>query len=645
MKVTYSYRTRISIFAMLAVLVASHVQAQTPKIAAATFGVNLSEIQKFWEQTKTLLNKGEIADANLKLVDLNQAKLHVGFSNLSAHTEVLIRYAYDLKNKGRADDAVELLNSAQLLSPDVSAVYFALARCKLSQNFADVYGIGKALIQGVAKKYQDINTIVIQTNNLLASLLIGGSLTGAAFVVFSFLYYRRAMFYQLKTLFPFELPAIIANSIGWIVLGLITVICGVFWGLLFLALWLIWHLDPGAKRLLQFLLFFAALVPPGFMVLGITYSVFNGGYFQSLREIAFGEYTSQTAEALKTKLQTDPNDFHALFGLAYMAKNAGKFQDAIETYEAIDRQYPSRVVIKNNLGNLYQAMYRSTKDPNWYQKSVDAYMAAVQFAQKAFEPRYNFGQLLLQDFNKNTEAQDQIKFAQTVDRDKYTRYSGYIDLGIMTVDMSLSPLMLLQKLSTPESRATATTMAKNFWKSGSRFDNIWYFSIAAAVIFVLSFVFGAQKDPQEKTIHYCQMCGDPYTLKRKKKTEEQQNFCAQCGYIFKKKTSVKPEKREEKIKQIQLRQKLRGLIAKISSFCVPGAGQIYFGYVAKGVLLAFGFFLAIGVIVLKSYAHLLLDFSAGPGLSMPMLGILLLLIAGLYAFNIYDIYRLSPKNQ
>jgi hypothetical protein len=220
----------------------------------------------------------------------------------------------------------------------------------------------------------------------------------------------------------------------------------------------------------------------------------------------------------------------------------------------------------------------------------------------------------------------------------YSQRSGE---KIITVDASFSLEALVKKLYEQDFLQAGMGLVEQIWEHGSRFKNPWYFSMASGVIFVLSFIFGAKKGPQKRGTHYCQMCGDPYTVKRKK-SQTQQTFCTQCTYIFKKKTVVKPEKRAAKIKQIHLRQKIRGLLAKVLSICFPGAGQIYFGYATKGALISFLFYLVFGVFWLKGYLRILFE---PMSLSLITLIVLAVLIGGIYLFNLYDILKLSPKNQ
>jgi hypothetical protein len=199
-------------------------------------------------------------------------------------------------------------------------------------------------------------------------------------------------------------------------------------------------------------------------------------------------------------------------------------------------------------------------------------------------------------------------------------------------------------------------VAKRIWSGGSRFDNPLYFSAASFVVLILSLIFSPSKSASKK-VAYCQMCGDPFTVKKRRrirrkseddrggKRGDSSNYCTQCTYIFKKKTTVKPEKRTQKINQIHLRQKLRSLIAKVGSLVFPGAGQIYFGYPLKGGILALGFSLGVSIVLLKWLSNSLLVVEGSAGKSLVTLGIGIFLMAVAYVFNLYDISKLSPKNQ
>lgn len=636
---------RIVYISILVILLqeSSAVMAQTPAIASASIRIDLSEVNALWFDVLDYLENQDWVEANLKLLDLNQKKNQMGFSNLSVHSTILIQKAQQLKKQGHSEQSLKLLEAARLLSPDFPDVYFATGRFLFAQNFTDFYKISREIWRGVLLKYSDIFTLLTYTNNSLAVLLFAGTLTSVIFVLFSFVYYRHAIFYQMKAIFPFELPIFIGHVIGWSLLALVTIGLGVFGGILFLMFLLLWHVDLGSKRVLRAILGFGGIFAALLLLVCITFYAFNGEYFQALRDISLGEYTSRTVTVLQEYLQDHPDDPYSLFGLAYIAQKTGNVQVAVDAYEKIASDYPDQAIVQNNLGNIYQQQYRSTKEQSWYQKAEQAYRSAVYYAPKKFEIRYNFGQFLLLEFQNSEKAHQELQVARDIDQYRFTMYSEHLRGG-GTIDIPFTTLTLLKKLYAPDFFAAAMALSEQVWASGSRFKNAWYFSIACGVLFMLTFVFGAKKGAPKRGIFYCQMCGDPYIVKQKK-SQDPQTFCTQCTYIFKKKTVVKPEKREAKIKQIQLRQKGRALFAKVSSFCFPGTGQIYYGYPTKGVVFAFLFSMAGSVFLLKGFLRVLVDTEKGPGLSWVTIGIFLLLLVISYVFNIYDVLKLSPKNQ
>lgn len=633
----------ILIVLSLLLLIFHPVRAEeVPKIASARLRIDTSRLNKLWFDALNLLDKGELLETNLKLKELDLEKIKAGLTSLPDQSAVLIIHANSLKAQNRLAEAITLAESAKQLSPDFAGVYFALAKFRFAQKATDLYGIGSDFFHGLLLTFKDINTIAIYANNGLAFLLLSCSITGLVFILFSFAYYRRAIFYSLKELLPLPLPLFTANILGWVLVGAVTVILGIFWGILFLAaLLLIPQIEPVSKRVLQVVLLFGSLIAVLLIAVSITFTVFDGNYFQALRDVSFGTFSGRTVNALQKRLQESPDDAYAMFGLAYIASNTGRSQEAIETYMLIENSYPDRAAVQNNLGNLYHLQYREAKQASVYENAEDAYHSAIGASPKMFEPRYNIAQLLMVEFADNEDAEEQLGAARKFDMERFTRYSQYLEEGIFTINASLSTSALLQRLYNQEAIDTGLALAKNLWASGSRFRNPWYFSIASFVLLVLSLSFDTKKeDRKKKTVNYCQMCGDPYTMRRKK-SEAHKNLCTQCTYIFKKKTTVKPEKRAEKVKQIQLRQNVRGLIAKVGSICFPGAGQIYFGYVIKGVLLAFVFYVTFTIFLLKIHTRILLESGGSSGYSL----IILIILLGTYGFNIYDIRKLSPKNQ
>lgn len=622
----------------------SGAKAQTPAIASAPIRVDSSGVNNLWFQALDYLEARQWLETNLKLLDLNYAKYQSGLTNLYNHSRILIQKARQLQEQGNREEAMKLLESARILSPDSAEVYFARAGSLFKQDFTNFYGVGRELWRGLRLKYSDLFTIITYANNSLSLFLFAGGVASLVFVLFSFIYYRRAIFYQFKAIFPFEVPALVGHIIGWILLAVVALGLGIFWAILLLAFLLLWHIDLHSKRVLRVIFFFGGILAGLLLLVSMTFSTFQGEYFQALRDIARGRYTSRTVTVLQNHLQTHPGDAYALFGLAYIAQKTDNIQLAIEAYEQIPPDSPLQAAVQNNLGNIYQQQYRNTRQQAWLQKAEQAYRKAVYSAPQMFEVRYNFGKFLLLEFQNSEQADAELQQARELDRYRFTMYSESLRDSVDTIDIPFTTVMLLKKLYEPGFFATATTLAEQVWTSGSRLKNVWYFSIVSGVLFILTFVFGAKKGALKYGIIYCQMCGDPYLIKQKKK-QEPQTFCTQCTYIFKKKTVVKPEKREAKVKQIQLRQKSRGFLAKIFSLGFPGAGQIYYGYSMKGVLLAFLFSLAAGMFLLKGFFRILVDAEIDPGLSWGTIGIFLLLLLFSYLFNIYDILKLSPRNQ
>ena len=625
---------------------AQSVMAQSPDVASFAFKIDTSKLHSLWFQALDGLRKGdqESRDAALiALTDLNVKKLQMGLHNLSAYSRILIQEAQAVKSSAGADQAMLVLEAALKLSPELPEVHFAIAKMRFAMNFTDIYRVAKDAWRGVWYRCADAGTLIAYFNSGLTLLVFAGMLTCVLFLLFSFIYYHRAIFYQMKEKIPVELPLLVAQIAGWLVIAAVTLGFGVAWGILLLGLLLIWQVDAASKRVLQLVLLSAGVFSASLVVIGMTLMTADGEYFQALCDISRGEFSSQTAKVLQQQFAKDPQDQYALFGLAFLAQKGKQTNEAIQAYAMLSEQFADWKAVQNNLGNLYQTAYRSKQGKQWYQKAEEAYGNAIFRSPKMFEAHFNYAQLLLEQ-QKSLEAGDEINAVRKIDPERYTLQSGFLQDGIYWVDASFSTFGLLKRLLYQDFFAAGLAVAKQLWGSVSRFENPLYFAIASGVVFFFSLIAGSSKD-KPKGVMYCQMCGDPYPVKRSKKSQEFETFCTQCTYIFKKKTAVKPEKRAAKIKQIQLRQNIRGLLAKLFSIFWPGAGQIYFGYPVKGVMLALLFYLGALYYVIHHLIRVVLVTPTSVGISWVTIGLFGLIGLGSYLFNLYDVFRLSPKNQ
>ncbi len=654
----------IAAIIMCVSLVVYAQDGENPRIASLSLRVNTEVLDRLWRETLTLLQADDQKAVLRKLEELDLQKVTDGFKNLPAQSAVLIRYAGRLQGSNRIDDAIALAEVAKRLSPDSASVYFMLAKLRLAKNMTDVYGGARELFLGVLTHYRDIGAIVVSANTILSVLLVAGVLTGIVFVVFSFLYYRQAVFYYLfKHVLPLPVPMFVASIMGWVVIGVVTLALGVFWGILLLAASLIFHVEKASRIALNLLLFFGSVLAVLLIALGTTFTQFESDYFQALRELSFGIYSAKTVTVLQEQVRHDPGDAYALFGLAYIAGHSGQDDEAIAVYSNLSFSYPGYAAAQNNLGALYHRKYLRDKTQASYKKAYDGYDSAIRSDRRLFEPRYNMAQLVLTDLSEADETKNNLlKTAMKLNGPRVSQLSQYLKNGIVATDANMSLAALVKKLFEPTSYESGLALAKKLWSSGSRFDNPLFFSAASLLVLILSALTGPSKTSPQK-VSYCQMCGEPFLVKirkrrpakrsrdddegddKKNSATEASNFCTQCTYIFKKKTMVKPEKRAQKVNQIQMRQNLRGLIAKIGSLLFPGGGQIYYGYPIKGLVLACSFYLGLSLLVLKVLGKSLLVTEGYAGWSLATLVVAGVLLGVAYLLNLLDILKLSPRNQ
>lgn len=661
------YRYLLIISALMLGLAAPGLSAQenpVPAIAEASLRIKTETLDDLWRETLELLEQDDLQGALRKIEELNLEKAMQGFRNLPAQSAVLVQSVRALRARKRIDDALALAERARQLSPDWAPGYFTLARLRLSHRVTDIYGYARDMALGLLARYRDMNAIVTTGNRVFSVLLLAGGLTSLVFVLFAFLYYRQAVFYYVfKHTLPLPIPMLIASVLGWIVIGVVTLTLGVAWGVLLLAASLIAHLEKGTRIILNLVFVWACLLGLLLVALGTTYAYFEDDYFQALRDVSFGTYTRHTVDVLQARVRQEPDDAYALFGLAAIAAHAGAPDQAIAVYSTLPFSFPDYAAAQNNLGALYHRQYLDTKSSDLYQKANESYDSAIMANRRQFEPRYNLAQLRLTDLSESDEVKNSLlQTAMDMDEARFNELSQYVQYNLVAHDATLSATALLKKLVEPAVSRSGLALAKELWRSGSRFDNPVIFSAAALALLILSALAGPPgKSP--KRVAYCQMCGDPFTVKikrrrtvrrarddedetdKKKAAPEVNTFCTQCTYIFKKKTTVKPEKRVQKVNQIQMRQNVRALIAKIGSLLCPGGGQIYYGYPLKGILLAGMFYLGLSLLTFTMFSTRLLVPEGYPGWSLATLILAGLLMGAAYLMNLVDVLKLSPRNQ
>ena len=149
---------------------------------------------------------------------------------------------------------------------------------------------------------------------------------------------------------------------------------------------------------------------------------------------------------LQKRLQEEPRDAYAMFGLAYITSHTDQLQTAIEAYDEIPGSFPDRAAVQNNLGTLYHRLFITTKDPQIFSQAEDAYSSAIRAAQRMFEPRYNSGRLLMVDFQQSEDAEAQLSAARSFDLDQFTRQTNKVDNE--RTDWMLASKLAVRYLST-----------------------------------------------------------------------------------------------------------------------------------------------------------------------------------------------------
>lgn len=493
---------------------------------------------------------------------LFESRLDNGLHNTPAYSYLLLKRASSDKPKARG-----LLEEARKYSPDLPAVYFALAAESFSVN--SIFESIDYLRQGIEAYQRNFWWNFNLMKLLYISMIIA---------------YVLAMLTIMTIRFPIEVR-LLAHDIAEDKLKalalLILIILSFFGPFAFIAglLFLIgFYFKKANKAVVYLSLLVLALAPAGIIVMDLFLTM-PSSELRAVVAVNEGKDNSDAHFALKGK-----EIFTPAFSYALAVKREGNYEEAVNLYTALLGRYTdSRIHI--NLGNTYYAL----KDP---EMAKDSYLKAIELKPRpsAF---YNLSQVYREQFVFSKGDEYFIEAAKLNARavSRFTAFSG------------AGPNRFVMDEAIPESELWEYAM--NYSK-GREFFAGRMSIIGTLIAVILIIIFFLVNKREKRRAYECGKCGEVCCSKCLK-TITWGQLCPQCYRSLIRLDEMDAKERITRLLSISNRQTRKFKITRILSYLLPGAGHVYAGKILVGFLFLSPFLFFSTVFVMSMFTYYGMD--------------------------------------
>ncbi|MFN3396669.1 MAG: tetratricopeptide repeat protein [Thermodesulfovibrionales bacterium] len=479
---------------------------------------------------------------------LMESRLDHGLTNNDA-------YSYILIEKSRASsERKTLLEQAIMNSPDLPAPYFKIASDRLDLSLKGIFEALDYIRKGI-RAYE---------RNFLWRFNLWGLIVRSFIISFTL-----SLFVMSIIRFPSE-AGLIMHEINEdrkkAFLLAFPLIFSVFGLLPFLASMVILYglYLRGKERIALYIFFFIIFVlslSPG------IWGIFsNPSYLKAVVDVNEGRDNRYALLRLNGR-----NDMASSFAYALALKREGYYRESIERYKKLAERYKIPEIYIN-LGNAFYASGDHEGAIEYYNKSLAIRPLAAAY--------YNLSQVYREmlDFKKGEEYFDE---AARLDPESLRRYTSIStrNPNRFVVDMKLPDSLLWNQILSERGgmiRFTSVTVV--------------------TVIAILSF-FIIDRGLKNRAKR-CRRCGSIY-CNRCFRMITWKDMCSRCYQSIVRIDQMHSKERIANLLLLYQSRAKKRMVARILSFILPGASEMYSGRILEGFLLNWAFFFVLTTIILS----------------------------------------------
>lgn len=488
--------------------------------------------------------------------DLYESRLDEGLFNTEPYSYLLITLSHQERAASKA-----LLDKARLYSPDLPAVYFALAGEGFTPSANGVFQWFDYFRQGMKAYGRNFWWEFSIKGSTYASLLISFILSLVVILAVRLPMEAGLILHddreERKRLTLLVIPVLLS------LLGPIALIAGAFF--------LTGFYFRKENKFVVYVSFLFLLLSP-FLLREVTPFLTSPSPLKAIVAVNEGKDNKFALWALKGR-----SDLASSFSYALALKREGDYQGAIEAYKGLAGRLPRpdpRLYI--NLGNAYYGMKDMEAARDSYLKSI-----GITPLPSAY---YNLSQIHREmlDFTKGEEY---FLNAAKLNPEAVSRYAAI---------SGVNPNRFVVDEPLPDSVIWEYTMGRG----NSPLSGLQFLGSFIALLMIAGFYF------LDKKVRYraqrCKRCGAVF-CSRCSRIITWGEMCPRCFGSLIKIDEVDSRERIAILLSIYQSQMKRRNRAKLFSYLVPGAGQIYSGKLLAGLLFLWPFLFA-GTLIVMDYS-------------------------------------------
>lgn len=479
---------------------------------------------------------------------LIESRLDRGLTNNDAYSYMLI------EKSRKSSERKTLLEQAILESPDLPAPYFKIASDRLDLSFKGIFEALDYARKGIRAYERNFFWRFNLWGLIVKSFIVSFTLSFFVMSIIRFPFEAGLLMHEInedkRKVFLLSFPLIFS------VFGLFPFLASM---IILYGLYL-----RGKERIALYILFFIIFVLSLSPQIWRVFS--NPSYLKAVVDVNEGRDNRHALLRLNGR-----NDMASSFAYALALKKEGYYRESIERYKKLAERY--RIPeIYINLGNALYASGNHEGAIEYYNRSLSIRPLAAAY--------YNLSQVYREmlDFKKGEEYFDA---AARLDPESLRRYTSIStrNPNRFVVDMKFPDSLIWNQILSERGGLIRVTLIT-----------------VVIVIAILSF-FIIDRGLKNRAKR-CRRCGSIYCNKCFRMITWK-DMCSRCYQSIVRMDQMYSKERVANLLYLYQNRAKRRMVAKILSFILPGAGEIYSGRILGGFLLCWAFIFAITTIIMS----------------------------------------------